>query len=55
MLAQAAMPAAVVTVILSKHYGGDPAVALRIVLLTSALGLVTIPLWLKFGLHFVRF
>ena len=50
IMVQAAMPAAVVPVILAKHYGGDPATALRIVLVTSALGLVTIPLWLKFGL-----
>lgn len=50
IMVQAAMPSAMVPVILAKHYGGDPATALRIVLITSALGLITIPLWLKFGL-----
>jgi hypothetical protein len=49
-MVQAAMPSAMFPVILAKHYGGDPATALRIVLITSALGLITIPLWLKFGL-----
>jgi predicted permease len=53
IMVQAAMPAAVVPVILARHYGGDPATALRIVLITSALGLITIPLWLKFGLHVI--
>jgi predicted permease len=50
ILVQAAMPAAVVPVILAKHYGGDASVALRIVLATSVLGLVTVPLWLWIGM-----
>ncbi len=50
---QAAMPCAVIPVILSKHYGGDPAEALRIILVTSALGLLTIPFWLQFGLRWI--
>ena len=49
MLIQAAMPCAVVPVILAKHYGGDPALALRIILCTSAVGLLTIPWWIQFG------
>ena len=53
MLVQAAMPSAVVPVILAKHYGGDPAEALRIILYTSALGLLTIPFWLQLGLRWV--
>jgi predicted permease len=53
MLIQAAMPCAVIPVILSKLYGGDPASALRIILVTSALGLLTIPFWLQFGLRWV--
>ncbi len=50
---QAAMPCAVVPVILSKLYGGDPASALRIILVTSALGLLTIPFWLQLGLRWI--
>lgn len=53
LMVQAAMPAAVIPVILSKHYGGDPASALRIVLITSVLGLLTIPLWLQLGKQFL--
>ena len=50
ILIQAAMPSAVIPVILAKHYGGNPATALRIVLATSLAGLLTIPLWLRIGL-----
>jgi malate permease and related proteins len=50
---QAAMSAAVFPILLAKHYGGDPGTALRIVLGTSLAGLITIPLWLRFGLKWV--
>jgi malate permease and related proteins len=50
---QAAMPAAVFTIVIARHYGGDPATALRVVIATSIVGLVTIPLWLRFGIHFL--
>ncbi|MCX6904935.1 MAG: AEC family transporter, partial [Verrucomicrobia bacterium] len=50
---QAAMPAAVFPIVISKHYGGDINTALRVVLGTSVAGLLTIPLWIRFGMHFV--
>ncbi|HTD67992.1 MAG TPA: AEC family transporter [Candidatus Limnocylindria bacterium] len=50
---QAAMAAAVFPIVMAKHYGGDPATAVRVVLGTSLVGLVTIPLWLRFGLKWV--
>lgn len=50
---EAAMPAAVVPIVMARHYGGDPALALRIVLGTSVISLLTTPLWLRFGLQFV--
>ncbi len=50
---QAAMPCAVIPVLLSKHYGGDPAASLRIILWTSAIGLLTIPFWLQLGLRWI--
>lgn len=53
ILVQAAMPCAVLPVILSKHYGGDPATALRLILVTSAVALLTIPLWLHLGLRWI--
>lgn len=53
LVIEAAMPAAVFPVVLAKLYGGDPATAVRVVLGTAAVSLVTIPLWLKFGMQFV--
>jgi len=50
---QAAMPAAVFPIILARHYQGDPPTAMRVVIGTSVVGLVTIPLWIRFGMHFV--
>lgn len=50
LVLQAAMPAAMFPVVMAKYYGGDPATAVRIVLATSLASLVTIPLWLGFGL-----
>jgi hypothetical protein len=50
---QAAMTSAVFPIVMAKHYGGDPATALRVVIGTSAAGLVTIPLWVRFGMKFV--
>ena len=35
-----------------RHYGGDPPTAMRVVIGTSVVGLVTIPLWIRFGLKF---
>jgi len=50
---QAAMPAAVFPIIMARHYAGDPPTAMRVVIGTSVVGLVTIPLWIRFGMHFV--
>lgn len=50
---QSAMAAAVFPVVMSKHYGGDPPTALRVVLSTSLVGLVTMPLWLRAGMQWV--
>ncbi len=53
LILEAAMPTAVFPVVLSKLYGGDPATAMRTVLSTSIVSLVTIPLWIKVGIKFV--
>ena len=53
ILVQAAMPCAVMPVILSKHYGGDPATALRLILATSAVAVLTMPFWLQLGLRWI--
>ncbi len=52
LVVQAAMPAAVVSVIIARVYGGQPLIAAQIVLGTTVLALFTIPFWLRFGLGF---
>ena len=49
---QAAMPAAMLPIVLSKHFGGDATTALQVVISTSLIGLVTIPFWIQIGLLF---
>jgi len=53
ILVQAAMPAATVSVIIARLYGGHPRTAVQIVLGTTAVGVLTIPLWLRAGLAWV--
>lgn len=50
MVIEAAMPAASFPIILARHYGGDPPTALRTILSTSIVGLVTVPLWIRLGM-----
>lgn len=52
LVLQGAMPSAVFPIVLAKHYGGDARTALQVALGTSVLGLLTIPLWIRFGGHF---
>lgn len=53
MVIEAAMPAAVFPIVMARHYQGEPATAMRVVIGTSVVGLLTIPLWIRFGLKFV--
>ena len=46
---QAAMPCAMLPVILARHYGADVDLAGWTVIVTTAIGLFTIPLWLRLG------
>ena len=50
LVVQAAMPAAVSSIIVARVYGGQPLVAVQIILGTTALALFTIPFWIRFGL-----
>ncbi len=50
MVIMAAMPSATFVIILARHYGGVPGVALRVALSTSLVSLATIPLWIAIGL-----
>ena len=53
LVLEAAMPTAVFPVVLAKLYKGDPATAMRAVLSTAVVSLVTIPLWIKCGMKLV--
>lgn len=53
LLLHAAMPSAVFPILMARHFGGDAGTALRIVLATSMVSVVTIPVWLKFGMAFL--
>jgi len=53
ILVQGAMPAAMVSVIIARLYGGHPRTAVQIVLGTTVLGIFVIPLWLRAGLAWV--
>jgi predicted permease len=52
LVVQAAMPSAVISIIVARVYGGQPLVAVQIIFGTTALALFTIPFWLRFGLAF---
>ncbi len=49
LLIQAAMPAAIFPIVIARHYGGHPETALAVVLGTTLVSLLTIPLWLSLG------
>ncbi|MEY4939858.1 MAG: hypothetical protein RIQ93_1593 [Verrucomicrobiota bacterium] len=53
IVVQAAMPTAMVPIILARLYGGHPQTAVQIVLGTTVLGIFVIPLWLRAGLGWV--
>jgi malate permease and related proteins len=50
---EAAMPCAMFPIVMARYYDGDPPTAVRCVLGTLAVSLVTIPLWLTAGLAWV--
>jgi malate permease and related proteins len=53
LVVQAAMPSGVSSVLVARLYGGQPLIAVQIILGTTVLALFTIPLWIRFGLSFV--
>jgi predicted permease len=53
IIIQGSMSAAVLPVVLAKHYGGDSRTALQVVLGTSLAGLVAIPFWIHMGQWFI--
>lgn len=53
LLLQAAMPVATFPIVMTRLYGGDIDTALRVVLGTSLVGLISIPLWIFAGAWFL--
>jgi predicted permease len=53
VVVQAAMPAGVLTLLMVRHHGGDVPVALQVIFATSAAAIVTLPLWIHFGMQLV--
>ena len=53
MMVEAAMPAGIIPILIAKHYGGQPLTAVQVVIGTTAVGLVAIPLWLRIGLAWI--
>ncbi|MDG1667921.1 MAG: AEC family transporter [Opitutae bacterium] len=47
---QAAMPCGVFPIVLARHFDGSPEVALKVVLGTTLLSFLTIPLWIGLGM-----
>ncbi len=53
LVVQAAMPAAVLPVVLTRHYGGHTATAIQVVIGTTICALPLIPLWIDAGLRLI--
>ena len=53
MIIQAAMPAGIFPVVLARHFGGDAFVASKVVLVTTLASVLTMPLWIQFGIWWV--
>ncbi|MDD3179002.1 MAG: AEC family transporter [Opitutaceae bacterium] len=53
IVVQGAMPSGMISLWLATYYGGHQLTAARVVVATTLAGLITIPLWLSFGLRFV--
>lgn len=53
MVVEAAMPSGILSIVIVKHFGGQPLTAVQVVLGTTLVGLLAIPLLLQVGLHWV--
>lgn len=53
LVVEAAMPAAVIPIIIARYYGGQPLVSVQVVLSTTLVGMFTSPLWIRAGLAWV--
>ncbi|MBG90083.1 MAG: hypothetical protein CMO80_24735 [Verrucomicrobiales bacterium] len=49
---QAAMPSAIFTILAAKYFQAHPPTALRVVMSTSIIAFITIPIWIRLGMQF---
>jgi predicted permease len=54
LIIQAAMPAAIFPIALARLYGGQPQIAIQVVIVTSLVGIVSIPFVIAWGLGWVN-
>lgn len=53
LVIQAALPSAMFPIVLSKHYGGKTEVAIQVVIATTVVSLLTMPLVISFGRYWL--
>jgi predicted permease len=53
IVVQAAMPSGILSMVIARHYGGQPLTAVQVVMATTVVGVFVIPLWLSVGLAWV--
>jgi predicted permease len=53
LVLQGAMPSAMMPIVICRIYKADSRFSIQIILLTTLISLLTIPLWIRFGLHFI--
>jgi predicted permease len=53
LVVQAAMPAGLFPLLLTRHNGGSTPVALQVIFSTNAAAIITLPLWIHFGMRLI--
>lgn len=53
IVVQAAMPCGILPIVLARYYGGDAAVAIRVILASVILCALTIPIWISLGIKWL--
>jgi hypothetical protein len=51
LVIQSAMPSAMMPVVICRHHNADSRFCVQIILFGTAISLITIPLWIRFGLY----
>lgn len=53
LVIQAAMPAGIFPIVMARHYHGEPPVAVKVVVVTTLMSALTMPMWIRLGLHLI--